>query len=479
MRATIVSVAFLVLNLGIPSAIDAQIGPDVTVSDSYAPLKYGTVGDISGYSVSCTSCNIGDLEAIWIDDEAAHPLIGLQLYRLENGRMEQIGMSWLKHGYCAVNEDTCGVCQGTPCETLGIGCADTYSTADNANQNLLGPRSEVNAATGVYPYPFTTQNQTGDDIYKRLQAHTADLDPALHPDALYFLEIQYMTTDEQAWGTQYNNSSYRQIEVDELEPDGGWDLDYVVGSDLVAQQPAIHAWQEQDPSVAIEQIFVPDDGLIMVASGATDLGGNLFRYQYTVYNMNSDRSGGSFSVPVPAGVTVSNITFHDVDYHSGEPYDDTDWAATVAGDAITWSTETFAQNPDANALRWSTSYTFGFDANSLPGSADVTIGLFKPGAPTEVSAPAAAPSLPGIFIRADCDGNLQIQLADVITVLGFMFLMDPPPPCLKACDFDDSGNLSLPDAINLLTYLFLMGSEPPPPFPDPGMDPTPDPLPCL
>ena len=70
-------------------------------------------------------------------------------------------------------------------------------------------------------------------------------------------------------------------------------------------------------------------------------------------------------------------------------------------------------------------------------------------------------------------------LREFAILLGFMFLMEPPPQCLKACDFDDSGNLGLPDAINLLAYLFLMGPEPPPPFPEPGLDPTPDPLPCL
>ena len=73
--------------------------------------------------------------------------------------------------------------------------------------------------------------------------------------------------------------------------------------------------------------------------------------------MNSDRGAGSFSIPIPAGVTVTNIGFHDVDYHSGEPYSPTDWAATIDGGTLTWATDDHSVNPNANALRWGRSTT--------------------------------------------------------------------------------------------------------------------------
>ena len=33
----------------------------------------------------------------------------------------------------------------------------------------MGPKYEVNAFTGYYPYPATDINQTGDGIYSRMQ----------------------------------------------------------------------------------------------------------------------------------------------------------------------------------------------------------------------------------------------------------------------------------------------------------------------
>jgi hypothetical protein len=90
-----------------------------------------------------------------------------------------------------------------------------------------------------------------------------------------------------------------------------------------------------------------------------------------------------------------NIGFHDILYHSGEPYDDTDWTATVErGDgrnSITWQTSTFAENPDGNALRWGTLYNFRFDADFPPAITTATLGLFKPGSPDHYTTKVTGP----------------------------------------------------------------------------------------
>jgi hypothetical protein len=108
--------------------------------------------------------------------------------------------------------------------------------------------------------------------------------------------------------------------------------------------------------------------------------------------MNSNRSAQSFSIPVPAGVVITNVGFHDVSYHSGELYSSADWTGGALDGDITWSTQTYAQNVNANALRWGTLYNFRFDANTEPQAANATIGLFKPGTPASVTVAIQAPS---------------------------------------------------------------------------------------
>ncbi|HYC77126.1 MAG TPA: hypothetical protein VEI02_05800, partial [Planctomycetota bacterium] len=122
----------------------------------------------------------------------------------------------------------------------------------------------------------------------------------------------------------------------------------------------------------------------------TPLPNGQFRHEYAVFNVNSDRAGGSFSVALPSGVSASNVTFKDVKFHSGEPIVDTDWTnAAVAGSSVTWTCTsvpgTTAQNNAANPLRWGTLFNFGFQsaASWLP---NVTLGLWKAGTPASMSA---------------------------------------------------------------------------------------------
>jgi len=90
---------------------------------------------------------------------------------------------------------------------------------------------------------------------------------------------------------------------------------------------------------------------------------------------------------------MTNIGFHDVESHSGEPFDGADWPSTIAPDAITWATELAAVNPDANAIRWGTLYNFRFDVNSPPAQGPVTIGLFASGSPAQIVVNAPIPAV--------------------------------------------------------------------------------------
>ena len=349
---------------------DGAIGPDIVVSDLYDTKKWGTVGDKTAYSVATESCNRGDEDAQWVSGSNEHPVIGQNLYRLKDGRFEQLGMSWLKHGFYALALE-CDNCQnpGTGA-LLGVGCADPYSADLNGAHSRLGPRSPVNAFTGEFPYPFQTPAGTG-DLDGRIQVENADIDPALNPSALYFVEGHYITADDATRGNGLNNASYREVTV-------GAGLDLFFPDNVTYEaQPAIYAWKVNDAAVTISVVQVPDEGIFHVAFKATSNGDGTWRYEYAVHNMNSHRSGQSFSVPILPGTVITNAGFRDVDYHSGEPFSNLDWSITVddVGGSVTWATEDFATNENANALRWGTMYNFWFDADVQPSERD---GLDRP-----------------------------------------------------------------------------------------------------
>jgi hypothetical protein len=72
-------------------------------------------------------------------------------------------------------------------------------------------------------------------------------------------------------------------------------------------------------------------------------------------------------------------------------FSNTAWAQTQTGSSMTWNSETFAQNQNANAIRWSTMYNFRFDSNRPPQSTVATVGFFKTGSP--ITVPIQGPSI--------------------------------------------------------------------------------------
>ena len=81
------------------------------------------------------------------------------------------------------------------------------------------------------------------------------------------------------------------------------------------------------------------------------------------------------------------------------------------------------------------------------------------------------------FRRGDVLDDNQLDLADPVSTLNFLFL-NGEPSSWKSADTDDSGAIDLTDAIYLLNYLFLDGPQPPAPFASCGGDPTSDDLTC-
>ncbi len=364
-------------------------GPDVWIEDFTDIAYYDTAGNIAAFAVGTDACNQGDAPAEWQSANNRHPVIAQNLYRLKGGRFEQLGQSWLKHGFASTNSNACGSCQTPPGggSQLGLACSDAYGAGLNGGQNNLGPRSQVNPATGVFPYPYSAPAFTG-NIARRIQVATADVTPSQNAGALYFAECQYITQDDAQWGNGLNNASYRRVNFN--TPTTGqpaWS-NPVFAAAIVRQQNAIRAWGANDSTVVTNNIDYPEQGItptspritgrFIVASKATNNNNGTWTYEYAVENVNSDRAGGMFSVALPPHAVVSNVGFHSVPTHSGEPFSNTAWTSAVGTYDITWRTQTYAVNPNANALRWGTLYNFRFTADVAPSTGQITLGLFKP-----------------------------------------------------------------------------------------------------
>src|SRR5262245_28693047 len=122
-------------------------------------VQAGSSGTVVGLAVATTSCNNGTQEFDWFAlPNTDHPVIPQNLYRMSGGasnneRFEQVGQSWLKHAFTALQQNVCGFgCTAAADGThLGVGCSDPYSTSNNSSQTGLGARAWVNPYTGFFP----------------------------------------------------------------------------------------------------------------------------------------------------------------------------------------------------------------------------------------------------------------------------------------------------------------------------------------
>jgi hypothetical protein len=381
-------------------------GPDVIVGELLDFIQYenGEVNGFVGLALGTDACNKGTENVEWIAlPDNRHPFIPQNLYRMSGGatnndRFEQIGQSWGKHAFAAASSNTCGFgCNNVGGDHLGSGCSDAYGAGLNGWQDGIGSRGWVNPFTGAFPMNPDPNDHSGhvhDVTSHRMLVEVDDLNTSLNPGATYFAEANYIVPHEGTWCqshpsecNMYNNASYKQFTVIGINQPFSFNP---VGS-TVREQPAIEAWT----GATVTQ-FQPDpgnDGIWFMGYKVTNPSAGVWHYEYALYNQNLDRAIQSFSVPLGAGVNISNIEFHAPPQHPGWPHDGTQGDAgysstpwTVAQDAssITWSTETFATNQNANAIRFATLYNFRFDADQAPQTANATVGFFKTGSPMTV-----------------------------------------------------------------------------------------------
>ena len=447
-----VAVAFLVLSAMAPNTKETNanvpkssagdgaasrgalsVGPDVTIIelsgissyDSGSPCPSGYSGNCRGYAVGTDSCNIGSVPVDWCDNTSGcrtttdpfHPIapatvsdvsvIAQNMYRLKDGRFEQIGMSFLKHGFVSTNSSNSQCawndngnlntsCVSPPAggDQLGLGCTDFYGSGLNGGRPL-GRRSDVHVAGGDHPFEAGGETDNGYD--QRIVIAEEDLDPAQNAGAQYWMEGHYVVRDDARAGNGLNNASYRPASVGSLPS-----LTVSLTGSTVRELPAIFAWQAEDPMVEIVQAdrntsFVGEEADAPIAPGTfypdytikerfhvarrvteESRGGALqYHYEYAVYNMNSDTSADGFVVDFPGFADFENVGFNDIDHHSGEPYNDTDWSidANELTGTITWSAAD--AGVATNALRWGTMFSFWFDSDQPPSVMTHQLDLYK------------------------------------------------------------------------------------------------------
>jgi hypothetical protein len=396
-------------------------GPDVIVGDliDLVQLDNGAVNGKVGVSLGTDACNQGTENVEWIAlPDNRHPFIPQNLYRMSGGatnndRFEQIGQSWGKHAFAAASSNTCAFgCNGVGGDHLGSGCSDAYGAGLNGAQDLIGSRAWVNPFTGFFAQNPDPNDHTGhnhDATAHRILVDVDDLNTSLNTGASYFAEAEYIVPHEGTWCqshptecNMYNNASYRQCSVIGINQPFSFNF---VGN-TVREQPAIMAWTGATVSDPIQ----PDpgnDGIFFVAYKVTGPDAGVWHYEYAIYNQNLDRAVQSFEVVFPLFFpNPFNIGFHAPPQHPGFAHDgtlgdagysSTPWDVTQGvNNSVTWSTETFATNQNANAIRFGTLYNFRFDSNFEPDITTANISFFKTGSPISVKvlAPSASDMTP-------------------------------------------------------------------------------------
>jgi hypothetical protein len=395
-----------------PNAPGRVPGPDIIVGDLPSMIEAGSSGTQVGLGIATTSCNNGDQPVHFFAlPNTDHSVVSQNLYLMSGGasnndRFEQIGQSWVKHTFGADQQDACSFgCTPYPDQTaLGVGCSDPYDAGENATYSLLGSRAWVNPFTGAFPSnsfaPANHSGHTHTGTSHRLLVEGNDLNTTMNTGATYYAEVQYDSPHEYAWCqahagqcNMYNNASYRRFNVS-----GTTSFTFSPVGSTVRMTPATDAWTGATTNT-IEP--VPGvDGRAFIAYKVTSPVAGVWHYEYAIHNQNLDRSIQSFSVPLGSGITVSNLGFHAPPNHPGFANDGTQgnagfsnaaWTSNQTADALSWSSETFAQNQNANALRFGTLYNFRFDSNMPPIAVNATIAFFKTGTPMTVGIQGPSP----------------------------------------------------------------------------------------
>jgi hypothetical protein len=211
-------------------------------------------------------------------------------------------------------------------------------------------------------------------VNHRMEVADADLGNA---GATYFYEGTYYVNAD---GIPDNNIGWRQCT---MSWNGSTWIFSTVGSQFTPTLGTmVETWGDEHHRANVGT----DDGPVVLSLKVTDLGGGSWHYEYALYNLRSNRGVYSFSVPIGAA-NLTNIGFHDADQDGTNG-----WLVTTAGGVVTWATDDYDTNQNANWLSSQKLFNFRFDADVAPAAGQVQCGIFRPGAGTSFFIDAQIPN---------------------------------------------------------------------------------------
>lgn len=346
-----------------------------------------------------------------------HPFLIWNLYRIDaNGAISQIGRSGVKHAFVSTNSgctSTCGVFGG---HALGLGCSDTYTNSHNDSPSDMGPRSEIIPATGQWGRCGSifdtncdgTQNSPNNTSWtQRMKVPEKKLAHTSGDGASFLFESWYIVRDD--------INIYNSMATESVNPQFSGSMWALTGASGYRLGGAIDRWVDPSnpgPNASTSELSVPE-GHAKVAVKVTALGNGKWRYNYAVMNFDfaraetqgsepnlrvlSNKGFDSFSIPVPAGVSVLAPASD-----AGGTEVNGNWRAKIANGQLTFSNDGSLggigtrDTPSASlpTLDWGTLYSFSFIASAPPASGSTTLHVATTGTPSSYAVSALVPTSP-------------------------------------------------------------------------------------
>ena len=354
---------------------------------------------------SATLKSFGFGDAVWIpkfqsrlfysfSPQDQHPFLVWNMYRIADGRIQQLGSSGVKHAFLTINSN-CTIDCGSG-NVLWPGCEDVYSSGTNNSNFNQGPREDVLPAEGLFFSagsffdPDRTGDQTNDSTtwQNRLMVDENELQT---PDATYFLDSWYVV--------QYDIDIWNSMGFHEINPSpsgNGWSFGPL---GPFTEGPVLDQWIEfgsMSPLQAHESIVVasetPDapypgnmpQGHLRVLVDAIETSPGVWRYNYAIQNFDFTRAINQLRIPLPDSAQLFDTFFYspEVDGVVGD-----DWTVSRDNDQLVFDA------PANNHLRWFSLYNFEIETNAVPGSDEVRLIPAQAGFPSELSVEIIVPGL--------------------------------------------------------------------------------------